>query len=305
MIDIALITDENYLNQVIITITSLRLNSNKNKNYNIYVLCNNVAPEKQNLIKDYSNDNIKISTIDAQDYIKQLPKFKNDNWHVTKSALIKFYLPEIFKDLDKILYLDSDILILKDLYELTNTDIDNYYLGAVKDGFTKLINKEYLLRHKIETDEYFNSGVMVLNLKKMREDNVSEKLIDYKINNRKTFCMDQDALNAILGKNLKLLSYRYNLQITPFEDNTFDGFCKLYNDYYAKNNKEALKKTYIMHFADNKKPWIYNRGKYSKLYKQYWQKAKLGQKFPKLREITVKPVLRKIMITIKFLFGEI
>ena len=153
MIDIALITDENYLNQVIITITSLRLNSNKNKNYNIYVLCNNVAPEKQNLIKDYSNDNINISTIDAQDYIKQLPEFKNDNWHVTKSALIKFYLPEIFKDLDKILYLDSDILILKDLYEINSINLSDYYIAAVKNSFAYPGTEEYLFKHNIKTNE--------------------------------------------------------------------------------------------------------------------------------------------------------
>jgi len=303
MIDIALITDENYLNQVIITITSLSLNSNKNKNYNVYVLCNNVAVEKQNLLKNYSNRNIKIHTIDAQDYIKHFPEFKNGNFHVTKSALIKFYLPEIFKDLDKILYLDSDILILKDLYEINSIDLSDCYIAAVKNSYAYPGTEEYLFKHNIKTNEYFNSGVMLLNLKKMREDNVSEKLIDYRINNR-TFCMDQDALNAILGKNLKLLSYRYNLQITPFENNRFDEFCKIHNDYRAKNKKEALTQAYIIHFADKNKPWIYNRAKYSKLYKQYWQKAKLRQKFPKLHEITRQSVLRKIMLTIKLLFGD-
>lgn len=303
MIDIALITDENYINQVIVTITSLSINSNKSKNYNIYVLCNNVASEKQKLLKNYSNGNIRIHTIEAQDYIKQLPKFRNGNSHVTSSALIKFYLPEIFKYLDKILYLDSDILILKDLYEINNIDLSDYYIASAKNSFSYPGSKEYLIEHEIETDIYFNSGVMLLNLKKMREDNVSQKLVDYRMKHS-VFCVDQDAFNAILCKNLKLLPYKYNLQITPFEDYTFDKFCEIHNDYYAKSKKEALKQAYIIHFADYKKPWIYNKKKYSKLYERYWGEAHLEQKFPKLREITGQSVLRKIIITIKLLFGE-
>lgn len=303
MVDIALISDKNFINQVIITITSLYLNSNKNVKYNIYVLCNDVDLENQQKLKSYSKDNINIYTIDAQDYIKDLPEFKNGNWHVNKSAIIKFYLPIIFKDLDKILYLDSDILILKDLDELNNIDIKDYYISAVVDGFTHIINKEYLLKHKIYNKVYFNSGVMLLNLKKMRENNITEKLIDYRINN-KTFCMDQDALNFVMGAKFKKLDYKYNLQMTILEKNKFEDFCKIYNDCSSKNKKEIIKNACILHFADERKPWIFNRGYYTKLYKYYYKKAGLGKFFPKWWELkSYSFSLRKIIIIIKILMG--
>ena len=110
---------------------------------------------------------------------KDFDKFKMNNFHVSPSALIKFELPELLPDvLGKVLYLDGDIIVQKDLTAIFNENIENVYAGVVSDTptgaaeFRKYYNNKY--------SSYFNAGVLLLNLKKLCEDHISELLISGK-----------------------------------------------------------------------------------------------------------------------------
>ena len=105
--------------------------------------------------------------------LKNLHTFEeNGICQATPSALLKFKISEILANYDKIIYLDGDILVQKDLTELYNIDIDGYYVAAVDDTGKIYHKKDVYAKYP----NYFNSGVMLLNLKKCREDNISSKL---------------------------------------------------------------------------------------------------------------------------------
>ena len=109
-------------------------------------------------------------------------------------------------------------------------------------------------------EHYFNGGLLYLNLKKMREDNISEKLIEYKKNDKCNVFMDQNCLNAIMGDNAVWLPPKFNLG--PYEIKKYNANPKKYLSYFANFygiSEEEMKNTFekpaILHLAGKKKVW--------------------------------------------------
>lgn len=272
-INIVMITDNNYVNPTVVAITSVL--KNKTSDVKIYVLANNLKRENICLLESYDN----VEIIDAQKYIEN---YKNIdiNRHVSYSALLKFYIPEIFQHLDKILYLDSDIIVQKDLAELFNTNIENYYAAVVKDTLG-ILNKEHL--NTICTNaSYFNSGVMLLNLSKMRNDNIRKKLLDYRLTKENKF-MDQDAFNVVIGHCVKYISYKYNflnyyLEVMSIKDLSE----KLFDENLPKTQTDIYKSCVIIHLGGAEKPWQYKFEYLSDLYEYYWKISYISEPMPML-----------------------
>lgn len=131
----------------------------------------------------------------------------------TIGSMFRVMLPELLPDVDKIIYLDADILVNRDIKELWDTDIQDYCLAAVPDYSTihglgipyPVGKKEVLASH------YFNTGVLVMNLNCIRADgNMREKILNYLGENPGAFLFDQDALNAVYGDRTYLLDESWN-----------------------------------------------------------------------------------------------
>lgn len=116
----------------------------------------------------------------------------------TYMTLIRCALPDIFKDLDRILYLDVDTIIFKDLSDLYNIDFEDNYMAGV-----------YEPKRRWHAPNYVNAGVLMMNLKKMREDNISTQLIDL-INTKKLCAPDNDAINIICENKILLIDPKFN-----------------------------------------------------------------------------------------------
>ncbi len=252
-ISIVYICDEYYVMPTCVSIQSMHENK-KNSVYNIYILGIELSDTSKQLIKSVKLNNINIKLLDLENKYKQL---NTTHEYVSKSALFKFDIPLIFKDLDKILYLDSDTIILKDLSELFNTDITDYYAGVVKDLTSIFIFKD---NERIGTQTYFNSGMMLLNLKNMRSDNISQKLLEYKLNSRSVKYMDQDCFNSVLAPKLKFLPPEYNYMTS--------------NEYLYKQKicERNFKEPVMVHLTPEK-PWKNHRMPYAKEWDKYFKKS--------------------------------
>lgn len=184
-IPIVYITDDNYVMPTIVSITSLM--ENMEKSHPVFVLGINLSEKNKDYFKVFKN----IELLDLENKYKDLDL---KHLYVSKAALFKFDLAEIFKNYDKVLYLDSDILILRDFSKLLKTDIEKYYAAVVKDISAFLRGDA----QKIGLGKnYFNSGMMLLNTKKMRQDNIKEKLIKTRLNSSSKKFMDQDTFNIV------------------------------------------------------------------------------------------------------------
>jgi len=187
--------------------------------------------------------------------MKDFEQIEQNTKHVSFAALFKFYLPSIFRELDKILYLDGDMLVLQDLRSVYETDISRYNAAVVKDMAPIVKYKPSILKQlQINHEAYFNSGMMLLNLAQMRQDNATQKLVDYRVNGVNHF-MDQDAFNVILGGNVLYLpiwnNYMYTLDIT-FTRRQLEEY---YHETLPINVEARHAKAKILHMTSKNKPW--------------------------------------------------
>lgn len=255
---IAFICDDNYALCTGVAITSLKKVRDKSANYHVHVLCNKVSDDKIALFEQLNEANFNIDIIDLSKN-SYCSAFERTSYakHVSPTALYKFALPEIFESIDKILYLDGDIIIRDNLTQLFEIDIETCYAAVCKDfgaeTFPAPFNKRLHIHHK----DYFNSGVMLLNLKKMRTDRISEKLRDYREHGINHY-MDQDAFNVIFNEEVVYFPYLYNMTISSWVMYS----CAALNTYYNTDLPEKANfflQAKILHLSSPEKPWkFYN-----------------------------------------------
>lgn len=173
-------------------------------------------------------------------------------------------LPE---DVHKILYLDADILCINDLKRLYETDLTGYlYASAIHTGLTgttEVINKIRL--QNFDSDGYYNSGVLLMNLDAIRQEVHAEDIFDY-IKKHILFLPDQDVLNALYGDRIKSVPDQiYNFDTRKGGTYETISFGEWTLDWVVKH-------TVILHYCGRDKPWIetVNRGRFTALYKHYW-----------------------------------
>lgn len=293
MIDIVFITDNNYVFPTKIAIKSLIKNRDINNNYRINIIGVDLTQENIDILNSLTTNNLEINIIQETNKYKDIGL---DHLYVSKAALFKFQIPNIFPDLDKILYLDGDILIEKDLSELFNINLEDKYAGVVKDYMAQDILNYHL---DINLKNYFNSGVMLLNLKQMRKYDMANKLLIYKKNNNLKRCMDQDTLNACFLDNVIYLSPKYNLMLSNLNyDN--DDIAKFY-DITTKEYFNILNKPTIIHLTNKKKPWnsltaIKSREFWS--YADNFDILQMSEKIAKIQIAESKKIYPKFLINI-------
>lgn len=190
-------------------------------------------------------------------------------FHYTKEMYYRLLAFQLLPDnLDRILYLDPDILVLNPIRELYETDISGYlYAAAYHDKPITRINRIRLYPYEISA--YFNSGVLLMNLELLRKEADEKEIYRFVEENHARLVMpDQDILNALYAKrilNLNELYYNY--------DARFYTYYKL-----ASNGQfdmdQIIRKTVILHFCGKKKPWNKKyTGVFLSLYKHYEKQA--------------------------------
>lgn len=182
-------------------------------------------------------------------------KCKGQNSYITIEAYLRLflcdYLPE---DIDKVLYLDGDMIICQNISELWEWDLGEAAVGAVPGfkGFDVhyINNLGYDVRYG-----YFNSGVLLVNLKLWREECVKDIFLSYlRDGSHSLLYHDQDVLNAVFYNKKIELPIKYNLTTgLLFKDRFHSISCSYYHEI-----KEAFNDPVIIHYAGPYKPWFSN-----------------------------------------------
>ena len=239
-----------YAEHLCVAIYSLLKNLSKNHFANIYILDWGISSENKknikSIVKKVWNGEIDFILMDRSKY---------EGWNVKNLSQETYYrldLPELLPNVDKILYLDVDLIISWDISSLFRIEINDKIAGAVREITT--INY-YPDDHNIQSPYrlFFNAGVLLLNLKKMRSDNTKEKILNcMQKHNFQLKTHDQEALNIVLLNERESIHPKYNA--LPFLRATKHWKHLWYTDeefIEAKNNP------IIIHFA-GEKPWKQN-----------------------------------------------
>lgn len=272
--NIVLATDNNYVQHCTITITSILKN---NSDVNIIILTEDLTEENKRILReevDIHNAKIDFILVDTG-IIDKLPMPSHACLsHISRATYYRLLLPNLISaKIEKVIYLDCDLLVHSNLQELWNLNIENHAIGACKqiggnrDAYRLGIPKEY---------GYFNAGVLLINVKYWRDNNISNSLITFLTENiERVVFHDQDALNAVLYDKCLHLHQRWNMNYATY-----------YKEYlaqkeeYLKEIEEALdyqNNPSILHYSARKKPWNWQCT--HPLQKLYYDYAKQTQHF--------------------------
>jgi lipopolysaccharide biosynthesis glycosyltransferase len=172
--------------------------------------------------------------------------------HVTLASYNRIFLSSVLdKDVERILYLDSDVIVLGSIDNLLNCDLSNFFVAAASET----ISKKDRERLEFSTDDkYFNAGILVVNLKKWRESNIESNLVDFiKNHSSKIKYWDQDVLNYCLKNKWLRLSQKYNLTHFFFYPEVYPP---AYFGMKQEDYDECVKDPIIIHYTSHQKPWI-------------------------------------------------
>lgn len=244
--------DENYAMPMTVMLYSALANlKSKEVKILLFILDGGIKPSTKRKIESSLQFNqLEIHWIEVErERFKNLPAK-----HLTPAVYYRLSMAEVLPEqYTKVIYLDSDMVVLGDLQELWNIEIEEEYVLAVRDGSlistaTGLSNYQEL---GLPPDAlYFNSGLLVVNLQKWRDDQIGARAIQFVEKNHKTIHQfDQDALNAILVGKWREIDPRWNqlpqLYLIPIEAGFFDS---------PEKHRAALDDPLIIHYA-GAKPW--------------------------------------------------
>ena len=169
-----------------------------------------------------------------------------------RSVWFRVLLPDLLPELERVLYLDSDLIVVDDLYPLWQTDTGSAPLAAVVNPFYPYMPRYPVERLGFENmQDYFNSGVLLMNLERMRQLECSRVMREYAQQFPRRDYPDQDALNAVCQNQWFRLHPRWNVQ-TPMLELKPEQL-----PIDTKQLSELRSKPAVVHFIGPFKPWQY------------------------------------------------
>lgn len=269
MIPVFYAIDDTYAKFVSVSIKSLIMNANNDYNYDINVIYENLSEENAQKLKSLETDNVKIILTEMNQNLSMITdKLGNRlrEYTFTLTIFFRLFIPVMFPKYDKCIYVDADTVISDDISRLYNEDLGDNYLGCIVDKST--IDNEILASYfeevvGIPRDKYINSGVLLMNSKKLRELKIDEKFLDlYTKYGFDVIAPDQDYINSMCCGHIKYLSDIYDAMPNP-------------------NNKE-VENPVIIHYNLFLKPWQYDDVQY---YDYFWKYAKSTPFYDEILEI--------------------
>ena len=272
IIPIAMICDENFVMQTCVALTSMRRNKAANTVYEVYVIMADCRKEAEADILAQSAEafhvHVIVSSVAEYEEIKQIT-------HISIAGLLKFDICDMLSQYDKILYLDGDIIVRKDLQDLYNVDLEDNYVACVVHSLGI-----------VSGEKKMNSGVMLLNAKKIREENTKKILFETRkaLGDRKS--MDQETFQIVFADKKFILPPKYNVMMDKIDYEKKYYSMDNYNQFYGtayKSRKEVVDSAVIIHFTGAIKPWKYRFAKGFTEWFEYYQVT-----FSEIRELRLK-----------------
>jgi lipopolysaccharide biosynthesis glycosyltransferase len=259
--------DDVYIPFLAVALQSLVDNSSSQYQYSLKILNTNISNDNKDKIKKYERETVDIEFVDLNYYIGKVKDKLYTRDYYSKTTYFRLFIPELYPQYTKAVYLDSDIIILSDIAELYNIDMEDNLVAAAPDDViqTYEVFQEYAEKVVGVTDykRYFNAGVLLMNLDELRKFNFQEKFIYLLGTVKFSVAQDQDYLNRLCKGRVKII------------DNTWDRM-PIGGDTIKRED------LHLIHYNLAFKPWHFE----DILYKEYfWEYAQKTEYFDKIQNI--------------------
>lgn len=261
--------DDGYTPFLAVALQSLIENASKNYNYCIKVLHTNVCEEHKKQIKKYECKNVNIEFVDLSYYIEKVKDKLYTRDYYTNTTYFRLFLPELYPQYDKVVYLDSDIIVVGDISELYNVDMGTNLITAAPDDIIQYnkVFQDYaeLVVGVAKYQHYFNAGVLLMNLDQLRKFKFQEKFLYLLGTVKFSVAQDQDYLNRLCKGRTTLISHDWN--VMPYVN--------------EETKKEDIK---LIHYNFAYKPWHFEDVTYNEYFWKYAQKTEFYDEIIKIKE---------------------
>lgn len=276
IIPVVFASDNNYVPMLTTTVYSALKNASRDYRYDVIVLHRDINGANQASMRDFFSqfDNAAIRFCDVSPIVDQY-ELSTNNPHISVETYYRFLIQKLLPYYNKVLYLDSDLIVEGDIAELYSSDLGDNLLAAVRDiDFLGNVNMKNGDRLKYARKvlgmknpyDYFQAGVLLLNTEEMRRLHSIEEWLEFASDDRFIY-NDQDVLNAYCEGRVTWLDYDWNVMIdcggrianvfsfAPHE--VFDAF------------NDSRRHERIVHYAGFEKPWKFAYCDRSQLYWKY------------------------------------
>nr|WP_024837341.1 DUF4422 domain-containing protein [Clostridium sp. 12(A)] len=261
VIPIVLAANDFYVPYMSVCIQSI-INSTKNRYCKIFIFHTDISVENQKIlnIQTEGTDNIELIFIQIGEYIDNYKLQAKD--HITVETFYRFLILDIMKEYDKVIYLDCDLIVCRDLIELYETNLEKNLIGAVYDvDFAGQLNSPWLRMKEYERKnlrlkdpyKYFQAGVLLMNINEMRKVVTAEKLLEMASTGIYKYS-DQDILNIVCEDRVTYLDMSWNV-ISDCNGKRIREVASRAPAIIFEQYMEARKSPSIIHFAGIQKPW--------------------------------------------------
>ena len=262
--------DDAYTPFLAVALQSLIDNASKNYNYSIKVLHTNVKEEnKEKIINKYKSENVNIEYVDLNYYIEKVKDKLYTRDYYTNTTYFRLFLPELYPQYNKVLYLDSDIIIKGDISELYNTELGTNLVAAAPDDIIQYnkVFQDYaeLVVGVSKYQYYFNAGVLLMNLDELRKFDFQNKFLYLLGTVKFSVAQDQDYLNRLCKGRVTLLDRAWDCM--PLVNET--------------TKVEDIK---LVHYNFAYKPWHFEDVLYQEFFWEYAEKTEFYDEIMKIRD---------------------
>lgn len=253
VIPVVFSTNDKYALYCYLAIYSLLKHADKNNYYDIRVFMVSLSQENIQFLEQLKNEYASVTCMNVLSYVKDADLRELSFFSV--ETFYRLFISQILAEYKKVVYLDSDMLVLHDITPLYDTDMNGHPIAAVHD-----VVCAYLAGHArelgLEMRNMFNAGVLVIDTEAYERQNIREAGLealaaDYRNERRKFIYVDQDVLNTTVYNDVEFIDDRWNFQweFTWRLDGIYDG----YREKYEQTSQDP----WIIHYAGDRKPWVY------------------------------------------------
>lgn len=268
VIPIFFAVDDGYIPFLAVSLKSVIDNASEENEYKIKILYTNVSEKNMVKIKKYENKNVDIEFVNVK---KQLEEIKGKLYtrnYFSNTTYYRLFIPEMYPEYKKAVYIDSDTVCLTDIANLYNIDIGENLIAGTPDGVVQAIDifKDYVERvvGVSNYNNYFNAGIIVMNLEELRKYKFQEKFIYMLEKIKFEVAQDQDYMNRLCKGRVKLLDFSWNrMPVMGKQEGAIN----------------------IIHYNLGAKPWYFD----NILYQEYfWKYAEKTEFYNEIKEIGAK-----------------
>ncbi len=269
LIPVFFAVDDGYIPFLAVTLESLLDYASEDNHYYIRILYTSISDENMFRIKKYEKSNVTIEFVDLNEYIMRISNKLYTRDYFSKATYYRLFIPDLYPNLDKIVYLDSDIVLLDDVANLYNIDIGFNLVGAVPDGAVRSVREfqDYveLVVGMSDYKNYFNAGILIMNLEELRKFRFQVKFLYLLDMIKFRVAQDQDYLNRLCKGRVKIIDSAWN---------TMPG---------ALPEHRALKAK-LVHFNLSNKPWHLDNVPFQDYFWKYAKKTEFYEEIKCIKD---------------------